>query len=101
MAQFCINIPDDKLNEVLNAMGEQYGYKAQIPNPDFNRGIPEDPVTNPSQIANPEILTVFVNRITREWITNNVKAYNAKVAAAAAKQAAIDATDLNITDPQL
>jgi len=101
MAQFCIDIPDDKLNEVLNAMGQQYRYKSQIPNPDFNRDIAEDPVTNPSQIANPEILTVFVNRIVREWITNNVKAHNAKVAAAAAKQAAIDATNLNITDPQV
>lgn len=101
MAQFSIEIPDDQLAEVLNAMGAQYGYKAQIPNPDFNREIDEDPVTNPSQIANPEILTVFVNRITREWLENNVKAHNAKVAAAAAKQAAIDATNLNITDPQV
>lgn len=101
MAQFCITIPDDKLQEVLTAMGAQYGYQEQVANPDFNRNIAEDPVTNPSQIPNPELLTVFVNRITREWITNNVKAYNSKIASAAAKKAALEATDLNITDPQL
>ena len=101
MAQFCIEIPDDKVAAVMSAMGAQYGYKSEIPNPNFDRSAPEDPSTNPSTIVNPEILTVFVNRITREWITNNVKAHNAKVAADAARQAAIDATDLNITDPQL
>ena len=26
MAQFCVEIPDDKLNEVLTAMGAQYRY---------------------------------------------------------------------------
>ena len=36
----------------------------------------------------------FVNRMTRQWIIENVKAYNAK-------QAALDATSIDITDPQL
>jgi hypothetical protein len=34
-------------------------------------------------------------------LIENVKAYNAKVASAAARQAAIDAVDFEITDPQL
>ena len=100
MAQFSIEIPDDQLTEVLNAMGAQYGYQAQVPNPSFDSQL-EASESNPLFIDNPEILSVFVNRITREWIENNVKAHNAKVAAAAAKQSAMDATNLNITDPQL
>jgi hypothetical protein len=100
MAQFCIEIPDDQLEEVLNAMGAQYRYQAQVANPSFNSQL-EVSESNPLLIDNPEILSVFVNRITREWLENNVKAYNAKVASAAAKQAAIDATNLNITDPQV
>lgn len=101
MAQFCINIPDDKLDEVLNAMGAQYNYQAIVDNPDFDPELPEDPDTNPSTITNPENLAQFVNRMTRQWIIENVKANNAKQAAAAAKQAALDAVNIDITDPQL
>ena len=43
----------------------------------------------------------FVNRKTREWLIENVKAYNAKVAVIAARQSAIDAVNFDITDPQL
>ena len=101
MAQFCINIPDDKLDEVLNAMGAQYNYQAIVDNPDFDPELPEDPDTNPSTITNPGNLAQFVNRMTRQWIIENVKAHNAKQAAAAAKQAALDAVNIDITDPQL
>jgi len=101
MAQFCIEIPDDKVDAVMTAMGEQYGYKAQITNPNFDFLVPEDPLTNPERINNPETLYQFVNRMAREWITSNVTAYNAKVAADNARKAAIEATNLNITDPQL
>jgi len=101
MAQFCVEIPDDKLNEVLTALGAQYRYQATVTNPDFNAELPEDPDTNPSTITNPENLAQFVNRMTRQWIIENVKAYNAKQAAAAAKQAALDAVNIDITDPQL
>jgi hypothetical protein len=101
MAQFCINIPDDKLNEVLTAMGAQYRYQATVDNPNFDPELPEDPDTNPSTITNPENLAQFVNRMTRQWIIENVKAHNSKQAAAAAKQAALDAVSIDITDPQL
>ena len=101
MAQITFNIPDDKLDEVLNAMGAQYNYQAIVDNPDFDPELPEDPDTNPSTITNPENLAQFVNRMTRQWIIENVKAHNAKQAAAAAKQAALDAVNIDITDPQL
>ena len=101
MAQFCINIPDDKLNEVLTAMGAQYRYQAIVDNPDFNPELPEDPDTNPSTITNPENLAQFVNIMTRQWIIENVKEPNAKQDDAAAKQAALDAVNIDITDPHL
>ena len=101
MAQFCIEIPDDKVNQVLNAVGSQYRYEATVPNPDFDPLLPVDVETNPRTILNPENIAQFVNRKTGEWLIENVKAYNAKVASAAARQAAMDAIDFDITDPQL
>ena len=96
-----MEIPDDKVGQVLNAVGAQYRYQAIVPNPDFDDQLPVDPDTNPETITNPENIAQFVNRKTREWLIENVKAYNAKVASAAARQAAIDAVDFDITDPQL
>ncbi len=101
MAQFCVEIPDDKISEVLNAMGSQYRYQTEIANPDFDDQLPVDPVTNPQTITNPETIAMFVNRKTREWLIENVKAHNAKIAAAAARQAALDAVNIDITDPQI
>ena len=69
--------------------------------PDFDDQLPVDPDTNPETITNPENIAQFVNRKTREWLIENVKAYNAKVAAAAARDAALSAVDFDITDPQL
>ena len=101
MAQFCVEIPDDKVDEVLNAIGSQYQYQATLPNPDFDVLLPVDAETNPKTIINPENIAQFVNRKTREWLIENVKAYNAKVAVIAARQSAIDAVNFDITDPQL
>ena len=56
MAQFCVEIPDDKLNEVLTAMGAQYRYQETVTNPDFNAELPEDPDTNPSTIERQKAL---------------------------------------------
>ena len=101
MAQFCVEIPDDKVELVLNAVGAQYRYQVTVPNPDFDDQLPVDPDTNPETVTNPENIAQFVNRKTREWLIENVKAYNAKVAAAAAREAALSAVDFDITDPQL
>ena len=101
MAQFCVEIPDDRLGEVLTAMGAQYRYQATVANPEFDSELPEDPETNPATITNPENLAQFVNRKTREWLSENVKAHAAKVAANAAREAALAASNIDITDPQL
>jgi hypothetical protein len=59
-------------------------------NPDWNP---------PTMIPNPESPYQFVNRIVRGWISENVKAYQAQIAAEAARQAALEATQVEITDP--
>ena len=45
MAQFCVEIPDDKVEQVLNAVGAQYRYQATVVNPDFDDQLPVDPDT--------------------------------------------------------
>ena len=49
-------------------------------------------------IPNPESQSVFANRIVREFLINNVKSAEAKVAAEIARTAAIEAVDINIID---
>lgn len=101
MAQFCIEIADSQVSGVMEAMGGQFNYQEQISNPDFDSSQAVDESTNPLTIDNTETLNQFVNRMVREWVINNVTAYNAKQAAITARQDAIDSTSLDITDPQL
>jgi len=53
----------------------------------------------PAMVPNPETPAQFVNRMVRSWITDNVRAYQAQAAAEAARQAALEATQVEITDP--
>ena len=74
-----------------STIGDVLGGPPQfILNPDWNP---------PATIPNPESPYHFVNRMVRNWITENVKAYQAQVAAEAARQAALEATQVEITDP--
>jgi len=59
-------------------------------NPDWNP---------PAMVPNPESPGQFVNRMVRLWISDNVKAYQSQVAAEAARQAVLAATQVEITDP--
>lgn len=61
-----------------------------IPNPDWNP---------PAMVPNPETPAQFVNRMVRTWISDNVRAYQAQVAAEAARQASLNSVQVEITDP--
>ena len=98
MAQHCIEIPDEHLDRVISAVANQYGYQPTVNNPDFDPEQPEDE-TNPATISNPQTMSVFVNGVVRNFLLENVKAWESKQAAEAARIAAIDAIDINITDP--
>ena len=82
MAQFCIEISDSDVDRVIIAMCANYGYQATIDNPDFDSTLPEDPSTNPKELANPETPFQFANRKTRAFLTENTVAYEIKQAKA-------------------
>jgi len=98
MAQIIFSIPDDKIQGVRNAFADAYSYQATIANPDFDPQLPEDPITNPSTIDNPETKHQFFKRKVREYVREVTKAYQAKTAASSARQTAIDNFDLDVTD---
>jgi len=60
MATITINIPVDKEDWVLNGLALRYNYTDNVANPSFNNELPEDPITNPTTIPNPETKAQFV-----------------------------------------
>jgi hypothetical protein len=92
MAQFSVDIADADVSRVLGALAANYNRPERVPNPDFD---PLQPVseTNSEFIDNPETVAQFGNRMVREFLSNNVKAYEIKLA----KKQAEEALDTNIT----
>lgn len=98
MAQHCVDIPDEHLDRVINAVAIQYGYNSTISNPDFDSEQPESE-GNPVTIVNPVTIEQFVNKVVRDFLINNVKAYETKQASETARLSALEAIDVTITDP--
>lgn len=98
MAQFTIEIADADVDRVLGALAANYNRPDQITNPDFD---PDQDIseTNPEQIDNPETIRQFGNRMVRNFLAENVKAYEVRLA----KRQAADAlnTDVSISDPAI
>ena len=93
MAQFCITIADADVNRVITAVCANYGYDANIPNPDFD---PSETIhTNPATIPNPETSFQFANRMTRDFLMNHTISYELQVE----KQNVPQPTPPDITDP--
>jgi hypothetical protein len=55
----------------------------------------------PEFIPNPESLPVFANRMVRQFLAENVRAYEARLAREAAEQALAGSSEPTIIDPQL
>lgn len=98
MAQYCINIPDEHIDRVISGVANQYGYQDTIDNPDFNE-LQDEGEDNPRLLPNPETVGQFVNGVVRDFLINNVKAWESKQAAEVARVAAIEAVDIDITNP--
>ena len=96
MAQFSVEIADADVNRVLGALAANYNRPAQVANPDFDEA-QEESETNVRMIDNPETVAQFGNRMVRQFLSENVKAYEIRLA----KQQAADAlnTDIAINDP--
>jgi hypothetical protein len=95
MAEFCVSIADGDVNRVIEAMCANYGYQAEVPNPNFDPELPVDPNTNPENIANPESSFQFANRMARDYLMNNTVAYELRKE----KEAVPQPTPPDITDP--
>jgi hypothetical protein len=92
MAVFSVNIDDADVGRVISAMCANYGYEAEIDNPNWN---PSDPETNPQRISNPETQSQFANRMTRDYLMSNTVAYELRVE----RENVPKPTPPNITDP--
>ena len=103
MALFSIEIADDQVERVIDALCANYHYRSQISNPDYDPALEDrggedyDPTTNPDIIDNPETKNVFANRMVREYLINNTQAYEVQLA----KQQALFGLESNpdITNP--
>jgi len=77
MANITINIPDDKLPWVVDGFAKRFNYQEQVPNPDFDPEQPEDPVTNPLMIDNPEGKAAFAKKMLIHMIKHEaLKGHN-------------------------
>lgn len=110
MATFSLDIADEDVGRVLNAVAANYNRPEQIPNPDYpvnrEQGIDEDgnliPLSDPvdengdiipPKIDNPENKAVFTHRIVRSFLSEHVSAYERRLA----RDAALDGIDTTIT----
>ena len=100
MAQFSVEIADADVSRVLDAVAANYNRPVQVENPDFDDSQPESE-TNARLIDNPESKAVFSNKIVRNFLAENVKAYEVKLAKQTAIAAAEAAANVTITDPQV
>ena len=116
---FDANFPDGMVNNPETIPNPDYDPQSPtseqnpltVPNPNYDPQKPPawsnfstvaNPAYNPpAQVANPETAPQFVNRMTRQWLAENVRAYQAQVAAEAARQAALEVTQVEITDPYI
>lgn len=98
MAQFTIEIADADVNRVLTSLAANYNRPDQVLNPAFDEE-QEESATNVRMIDNPETVAQFGNRMVRNFLAENVKAYEVRLA----KQQAADAlnTDVTINDPAI
>ena len=106
MAIFQLEIADDDVSRVFDAICSNYGYQANIANPDYvlDTSDPENPVEPvdgdgspiPATNANPETQGDFTHKIVRKFLADHVRAYEideAKKAAAAAVNATVAISD--------
>ena len=89
MAIFSIEIADQDVSRVIDALCKNYGYLDDIQDPeDFSATVP-----------NPENKAAFANRMVRRFLSEHVTKYEVDIAT----EAAINSINSNpvINDPQL
>jgi hypothetical protein len=89
MAQFTIEIADSDVDRVLMSLAVNYRRPTQIKNPDNEL----------EMIDNPESIYQFGNRMVRNFLAENVQAYEIKLAKDQA--ASLINTNVTIEDPSI
>tara|TARA_B100002019_G_scaffold249314_1_gene228611 strand:+ start:182 stop:442 length:261 start_codon:yes stop_codon:yes gene_type:complete len=80
MAEFKIEIADADVGRVLTAVASNY-----------NR--PEKVIIDEEEVDNPETVAQFANRMVREFLSENVKAYEVRLA----REQAANSVDASVT----
>lgn len=75
-----LTVPDAAYLRVVEAFAKSYQYPELVPNPAFNSTLPEDPVTNPRQIANPETKAFFTRKMIMQYIREVTISYEMRLA---------------------
>ncbi len=80
MAQFTIEISDSDVNRVLTAVAANYNRPLTI-------------LVDGQEVDNPETIAQFSNRIVRQFLSENVTAYEVRVA----REQALNSVDTSVT----
>ena len=110
MAIFQLEIADEDVDRVLQAVSFNSGWRAQIVNPEYTMGHDEetgDPIPPvdgdgnpiPEFIDNPESKGDCTHRMVRSFLSEHVSAYEINEAKRLAAEAVN--TDVNISDPEV
>jgi hypothetical protein len=86
MAIFSVEIADQDVDRVINAVAANYNYQEQIIN------------ENNVLASNPESKYVFANRMVRKFLSDHVKKYELDLAKQQLEQ---QLQDITINDPQV
>jgi len=92
MAEFKIEISDSDVGRVLTSLASNYNRPIMVPNPDFDDSQPVSE-SNLEMIDNPESIPQFGNRMVREFLSENVKAHEIRLA----KEQAANSVDTSVT----
>ena len=85
MAKITLEIPDDKLQEVVDSLCATYGYQAKILDKDGK------------EIINPETPAQFAKRQVVQFVKEVVKSSRINKAAAIARETEINKPEISIT----
>ena len=95
MAVFSLEIADEDVQRVLDAVCANYRRVEMVANPDWIEGVEG----LPEEIENPETKAQFTNRMVRRFLSEHVQSYELELARSQAAAAAD--VSVTISDPEV
>jgi hypothetical protein len=68
-----VNYPDNIQIELRDTLAVAWNYTEQVPNPQFNSALPENPTTNPRLINNPQSKSSFIQNYLNDQLKIFIK----------------------------